>query len=197
MNRISPTILLALSLSLSVVGACRSTLSGPWPPVETANQEYRLGPGDVIRIAVFGNSDLSTRVTVRPDGRVTLPLLNEITVQGKTVNQVTTEVTEGYHRFVQDARVAVVIEEVHSYRVFVTGRVARPGDFESRTAVTVVQALALAGGPVRAADVDHIVVLRRAANGRDERFEVSLNDITEGHMEQNFTLRTGDTIIVP
>ena len=96
----------------------------------------------------------------------------------------------------QDARVAVVVEEVHSYRVFVTGKVLRPGDFESRTAVSVMQALALAGGGARGADLDHIMVLRRASNGREERYEVSMSDILDGQMQENFTLRSGDTVIV-
>jgi polysaccharide export outer membrane protein len=86
---------------------------------------------------------------------------------------------------------------VHSYRVFVTGKVIRPGDFESRMPVTVVQALALAGGGARGANLDRIVVLRRATNGREERYEVSINDILEGQMQQNFTLRSGDTVVVP
>ncbi|MEZ4390739.1 MAG: polysaccharide biosynthesis/export family protein [Polyangiales bacterium] len=187
---------LALLLLLAAP-ACRATLTGPWPPIEATVQEYRIGPGDLIRVAVFGNNDLSSRVTVRPDGRLTLPLLGEISATGKTVNDVTREITEGYRRFVQDARVAVIIEEVHSYRVFVLGRVTRPGEFEARTPLTITQAMALAGGTTRGANVDAIVVLRRGANGRDERYEVSMNDIVEGHTQQNFTLRTGDTIMVP
>lgn len=177
--------------------ACRATLSGPWPPIEASVQEYRIGPGDLIRVAVFGNNDLSSRVTVRPDGRITLPLLGEISATGKTVNEVTREITEGYRRFVQDARVAVVIEEVHSYRIFVLGKVTRPGEFEARTPLTITQAMALAGGTTRGANVDGIVVLRRGANGRDERYEVSMTDILEGQTQQNFTLRSGDTIMVP
>lgn len=187
---------LALFLLLAAP-ACRATLTGPWPPIEATVQEYRIGPGDLIRVAVFGNNDLSSRVTVRPDGRLTLPLLGEISATGKTVNDVTREITEGYRRFVQDARVAVIIEEVHSYRVFVLGRVTRPGEFEARTPLTITQAMALAGGTTRGANVDAIVVLRRGANGRDERYEVSMTDIVEGHTQQNFTLRTGDTIMVP
>lgn len=187
---------LALLLLLAAP-ACRSTLTGPWPPIEATVQEYRIGPGDLIRVAVFGNNDLSSRVTVRPDGRLTLPLLGEISATGKTVNDVTREITEGYRRFVQDARVAVIIEEVHSYRVFVLGRVTRPGEFEARTPLTITQAMALAGGTTRGANVDAIVVLRRGANGRDERYEISMTDIVEGHTQQNFTLRTGDTIMVP
>lgn len=186
-----------LAVALLSLPACRATLSGPWPPIEATVQEYRIGPGDVIRVAVFGNSDLSSRVTVRPDGRITLPLLGEISATGKTVNEVTREITEGYRRFVQDARVAVVIEEVHSYRIFVLGKVTRPGEFESRTPLTITQAMALAGGTTRGANVDGIVVLRRGANGRDERYEVSMTDILEGQTQQNFTLRSGDTIMVP
>ena len=185
------------ALAVLAAPACRATLSGPWPPIEATVQEYRIGPGDVIRVAVFGNNDLSSRITVRPDGRITLPLLGEISVTGKTVNEVTREITEGYRRFVQDARVAVVIEEVHSYRVYVLGKVTRPGEFESRTPLTISQAMALSGGTTRGANVDNIVVLRRGTNGRDERYEVSLTDILEGQTQQNFTLRTGDTIMVP
>ncbi len=187
------SLLLAACLSTA---ACHSTLTGPWPPVESSVQEYRVGPGDVLRVAVFGNTDLTSRVTVRPDGRVTLPLLNDIVMSGKTVNDITREITEAYRHFVQDARVAVVVEEVHSYRVFVTGKVLRPGDFESRTAVSVMQALALAGGGARGADLDHIMVLRRASNGREERYDVSMSDILDGQMQENFTLRSGDTVIV-
>ena len=80
--RAARSILLVSLLSLP---ACRSALTGPWPPVESGVQEYRVGSGDIIRIAVFGNAELASRVTVRPDGRITLPLLNEVTVAGKRV----------------------------------------------------------------------------------------------------------------
>lgn len=185
-------------LFLSVVpAACRSRLTGPWPPVESGLQNFRIGPGDVLRVSVFGQQELNSRVTVRPDGRVTLPLLDEIVVSGRTVNEVMADISQGYRRFVQDARVSVIVEEVHSYRVFVTGKVQRPGEFESRTPLTVMQALALAGGGARGADMDAIVILRRGPNGRDERYEFSYTECTEGRTEMNFTLRSGDTVIVP
>lgn len=193
-RRVAPALLLLAALSPA---ACRSRLTGPWPPVETALQNFRIGPGDVMRVAVFGQTELNSRVTVRPDGRVTLPLIDEIVVAGRTVNEVSTEVSQGYRRFVQDARVSVIVEEVHSYRVFVSGKVQRAGEFESRTPLTVMQALALAGGGARGADMDGIIILRRGANGRDERYEFSYTECSEGRTEMNFTLRTGDTIIVP
>ncbi len=177
--------------------ACRSPLAGPWPPVEAALQTYRIGPGDILRVSVFGQNELNSRVTVRPDGRVTLPLLDEMVVAGRTVNEVSAEVSQGYRRFVQDARVAVIVEEVHSYRVFVSGKVQRAGEFESRTPLTVMQALALAGGGARGADMDAIVILRRGANGRDERYEFSYTECVGGRTEMNFMLRSGDTVIVP
>ncbi len=185
-----------LSLTSSSVG-CHTPLPGPWPPIEAATQTYRIGAGDVLRVSVFGNQELNTRVTVRPDGRIALPLIDELAVAGRTVNEVTNEVSQNYRRYVQDARVAVVIEEVHSYRVFVTGKVMRAGEFESATPLTVMQALALAGGGARGADMDGIVILRRGANGRDERYEFSYTECAEGRTEMNFLLRSGDTIIVP
>ncbi|MFO0645560.1 MAG: polysaccharide biosynthesis/export family protein [Polyangiales bacterium] len=188
---------LSLIALASVTAGCHTPLPGPWPPIEAAGQTYRIGPGDVLRVSVFGNQDLNTRVTVRPDGRIALPLLDELAVAGRTVNEVTNEVSQAYRRYVQDARVAVVIEEVHSYRVFVTGKVQRAGEFESATPLTVMQALALAGGGARGADMDAIVILRRGANGRDERYEFSYNECSEGRTEMNFLLRSGDTIIVP
>lgn len=188
---------LAFSFALALT-ACTGPLTGPWPPISNAVQEYRLGPGDVLRIAVYGNTDLTVpRVVVRPDGRITLALINEVTVSGKTVNEVTREITEGYRRFVQDARVAVIVEEVHSYRIYVNGKVAHPGDFESRVPITVMQALSLAGGGIRGANLDRIVILRRGANGQEERFLFSYNECIAGRTEMDFTLRTGDTIIVP
>ncbi|MBI5516576.1 MAG: polysaccharide biosynthesis/export family protein [Deltaproteobacteria bacterium] len=192
----SPPRTLALALLLSLA-ACRGPLPGPWPPIEATVQEYRIGPGDIIRVAVYGNADLSGRVTVRPDGRISLSLVNEVTVAGRTVAEVARELSEGYRRFVQDARVSVIVEEVHSYRVYVMGKVTHPGDVESRVPVTVMQALTLAGGFARAADMDRIIILRRAPNGQEERFLFSYTECVNGRTEMNFTLRTGDTIIVP
>ncbi|MFO0601767.1 MAG: polysaccharide biosynthesis/export family protein [Polyangiales bacterium] len=192
--RLAPALALLAALAPA---ACRSRLTGPWPPVESGLQNFRIGAGDVLRVSVFGQQELNSRVTVRPDGRVTLPLIDEIVVSGRTVNEVMTDVSQGYRRFVQDARVSVIVEEVHSYRVFVSGKVQRPGEFESRTPLTVMQALALAGGGARGADMDAIVILRRGANGRDERYEFSYTECAEGRTEMNFTLRTGDTIVVP
>lgn len=193
----TPTRTAAVLLVALALPACHTPLAGPWPPIEAAVQTYRIGAGDIMRVSVFGNTDLNTRVTVRPDGRITLPLLDEIAVAGRTVNEVSHDVSEGYRRFVQDARVAVVIEEVHSYRIFVTGKAAHGGEFESRTPLTVMQALALAGGGARGANMDAIVILRRGVNGRDERYEFSYNECVEGRTEMNFTLRSGDTIIIP
>lgn len=187
---------LALSFALSLA-ACNGPLSGPWPPISNAVQEYRLGPGDVLSISIYGDATSLRRVVVRPDGRITYPLINEVTVAGKTVAEVTREITEGYRRFQSDARISVVVEEVHSYRIYVNGKVAHPGDFESRVPVSVMQALSLAGGGTRGANLDRIVILRRAPNGQEERFLFSYNECIAGRTEMNFTLHTGDTIIVP
>ncbi len=187
---------LALFLAIATV-SCRGPLSGPWPPIETGAQEYRVGPGDVVRVAVFGNADLSSRVTVRPDGRVSLPLIDDVVMAGHTVNELNRDLTDRYRRFVQNPQLSVIVEEVHSYRIFVVGKVAHPGDFEVRVPVTVLQSLALAGGILRGGDEDRIVVLRRTADGHEERYLFSYTEAISGRTEMNFSLRTGDTVIVP
>ena len=187
---------LTLALLLAMSG-CRGPLSGPWPPIENGVQEYRVGPGDVVRVAVFGNADLSSRVTVRPDGRVSLPLIGEVVMAGHTVNDLNRDLTDRYRHFVQNPQLSVILEEVHSYRIYVVGKVAHPGDFEARVPITVLQALALAGGVLVRGDSDRIVILRRAANGQEERYLFSYAEAVNGRTEMNFTLRTGDTIIVP
>lgn len=185
-----------LAVALAVC-ACRSPLSGPWPPIESSVQEYRVGAGDVVRVAVFGNAELSSRVTVRPDGRVSLPLIDEVVMSGHTVTELNRDLTERYRCFVQNPQISVIVEEVHSYRIYVVGKVAHPGDFEARVPVTVLQALALSGGTIRGADADRIVILRRGSNGQEERYLFSYTEALNGRTEMNFNLRSGDTVIIP
>jgi polysaccharide export outer membrane protein len=188
---------LILAAGVLAVAACHPPLHGPWPSVPTHASEYHIGPGDILRVNVWQNQELSTRVTVRPDGAVTLPLIDEVPVAGRTVAQANDEIAQRYRRFIAaENHVTVSVEEIHSYRVYVLGRVNHPGEFEARTPVTVLQALALAGGPTRLADPDRIVVLHH----QDEvtrRYLFSYDEATAGRLEQNFTLATGDTLVVP
>jgi polysaccharide export outer membrane protein len=178
--------------------ACAGPLRGPWPAARTATNEYRIGPGDILRVSVWQNQELTSRVTVRPDGAVTLPLIDEVRVAGMTVAEANRIVAAGYRRFIAaEHHVTVVVEEVHSYRVYVLGRVAHPGEFESRIPVTVLQALALAGGPQRLADTGGMSVIHREFNGGTRRYPFSYDEAAAGRLEMNFVLASGDTVIVP
>jgi polysaccharide export outer membrane protein len=129
---------------------------------------------------------------------VTLPLVDEVPLAGKTVAEANEAVSTAYRRFIAaENHVTLVVEEIHSYRVYVLGRVNHPGEFESRTPVTVMQALALAGGPLRLADTNNISVLHREPNGTSRRYLFSYDEAAGGRLEMNFTLASGDTVIVP
>jgi polysaccharide export outer membrane protein len=190
--------LFASLVLLATSASCGPTARGPWPATTVAQGEYRIGPGDILRVNVWQNQELSSRVTVRPDGAITLPLIDEVRVAGKTVAEANQEIGERYRRFIAaENHVTVSVEEIHSYRVYVLGRVAHPGEFEQRTPVNVMQALALAGGPLRLADTARIAVLHREPNGATRRYLVSYDDVQNGRLEMNFTLATGDTVVVP
>jgi polysaccharide export outer membrane protein len=129
---------------------------------------------------------------------VSLPWVDEIQVAGKTVAEANRAVSEAYRRFIAaENHVTLVVEEIHSYRVYVLGRVNHPGEFETRTPVTVLQALALAGGPLRLADPNNIAILHREPDGRTTRYLFSYDEAVGGRLEMNFTLASGDTVIVP
>jgi polysaccharide biosynthesis/export protein len=180
------------------LGGCRGALRGPWPSTYQRAGEYRIGPGDILRVNVWQNQELSSRVTVRPDGAITLPLIDEVPVAGKTVTEANRVINDRYRRFIAaENHVTLMVEEIHSYRVYVLGKVAHPGEFESRTPVTVLQALALAGGPMRTADTGGIVVLHREDNGAERRYLFSYDEATAGRLVMNFVLGTGDTVVVP
>ncbi len=184
--------------ALSGIAACGPAVHGPWPATVATAGQYRIGPGDILRVSVWQNQELSSRVTVRPDGAITLPLIDEVQVSGKTVAEANQDVSERYRRFIAaENHVTLTVEEIHSYRVYVLGRVAHPGEFEARTPVNVMQALALGGGPMRLADTGHIAVIHREPNGTQRRYLVSYDDVQNGQLEMNFTLASGDTVVVP
>jgi polysaccharide export outer membrane protein len=184
--------------AIALLGGCYAPLHGPWPQGPTHAAAYRIGAGDVLRINVWQNQELTSRVTVRPDGAVTLPLVDEVPVAGLTVAEANTRIGEAYRRFIAaENHVTVVVEEIHSYRVYVLGRVNHPGEFEPRRSVDVLQALALAGGPLRTADTGRIAVIHREDDGTPRRYLFSYDEAVGGRLEMNFQLGTGDTVVVP
>src|SRR5712672_2167765 len=145
--------------------------------------EFRLSREDVVEVSVWKEPELSRTVPIRPDGKITLPLLGDVKAEGLTPRELESTV--------RDPRVTVIVHDVNGQRVYVTGMVGHPGAFPLRNSMGVLQALALAGGLAEFADRDTIHVLR--ADGR--RVEVAYQDLVTGRSK--VTLGPGDTVVVP
>lgn len=159
---------------------------------------YAIGLGDVLEISVWKNPDLSVTVPVRPDGRISVPLLGDVQAAGMTPLALKQTLTDGYKEYVTAPGVSVVVKEIHSRKIYVTGEVAHPGTYDLEPRGKLMQALALAGGLTPYAK-GRVVLLRDGRDGRQEkRMEVELKSIINGKKpEDNLLLQPGDTLIVP
>ncbi len=173
------------------------------PPVTIAPtspvplQEYRIGPEDVLDITVWRNPELTRTVAVRPDGRISVPLLNDIEAANLTPMELRAILAKGYAQYVNEAEVSVLVREIHSFKVTVVGMVRTPGRFELRSQATALDALALAGGLSEFAKRDRIVVLRQNGRGGVQRFGLNYTGILDSGVEDNFIVRPNDIILVP
>jgi polysaccharide biosynthesis/export protein len=154
-------------------------------------QEYRLAKEDVVEISVWKEPDLSRTVPVRPDGKVTLPLLGDVPAEGLTPAQLEKSVQDKLSPLVRDPRVTVIVHDVNGSRVYVTGMVTHPGAFPLRSHMTVLQALAIAGGLAEFADRGEITVLHSDGT----RHVVAYDDLVNGKVRRQ--LSAGDTVVVP
>lgn len=159
---------------------------------------YSIGIGDVLDISVWKNPELATSAPVRPDGRISVPLLGDVQAAGMTPLALRQTLTEGYKEYVTAPGVSVVVKEIHSRKIFVTGEVETPGAYDLQPRTKLMQALALAGGLTPYAK-QKVVVLRDGRDGdRDKRIEIDLGAIISGKRTQdNLLLQPGDTLIVP
>lgn len=158
---------------------------------------YVIGPLDVLEILFWKDKDLSAEVVVRPDGKISLPLLNEIEAGGLTPEQLRFRVLESARRFVEEPTASVIVKQINSRSVFIMGEVLKPGTYPLGGPTSVLQLIAVAGGLSEFASRDEIVVLR-AAEGDTQRFRVNYNDVLNGKdLKQNLQLRPGDTVVVP
>jgi polysaccharide export outer membrane protein len=158
---------------------------------------YRLQPGDLVTVSVWKEEDLQREVLVRPDGALTFPLAGEIDVDGRTVEELQKLLVERLRKFVPDPVVTVAVKAIGGNRVYVIGKVNRPGEFAFSSPLDVMQALSLAGGATPFAQVNDIVILRRD-NGAQRAMPFRYGDVERGkNLQQNFLLQSGDTVVVP
>jgi len=160
-------------------------------------KDYRIGPEDVLEFSVWKNPDLSRdRVPVRPDGKVSLPLVNDIRAAGLTANELRAELAERLAPFIQNPEVAVIVRDIHSFKVSVQGNVRMPGQYEVKSSdQTVLDMLARAQGLTEFANKGNIAVVRRNGD-RQERTKFNYGDAIDGKEGANFLIQPGDIIIV-
>jgi len=157
-----------------------------------------IGPEDGLDISVWKDETLKATTLVRPDGFISFPLVGEIMAAGRTADQVRDDVRQRLQKYIPDAVVTVSVVHVASYRVYVLGRVNKPGDFAVGRDVDILQALALAGGLTPFAHENDIRVVRRGADGRTVTLPFRYADaLSDGDLSQNIRLRSGDVLLVP
>jgi polysaccharide export outer membrane protein len=165
--------------------------------IAAATAEYLIGPEDVLDISVWKNPELSRKVPVRPDGKLSLPLVNDIQAAGLTPSELRTQLAARLGEFVPSPEVSIIVQEVHSLKVAVVGSVKTPGRFELKSPATVLECLALAQGFTEFAARDRIVVLRQNGSGATERIPFNYRKIADSSDQENFFVRPGDIIVVP
>ena len=168
------------------------------PNAKRAVDDYRIGPADVLAINVWKDAELSRTVTVRPDGKISLPLVGELEVSGLTAATVQRLISQRLVEYVSNPQVTVVVQEVKSQTYIIVGKVGKPGSYDLGRPTTVLEALAIAGGFLDFAKPSKVRIMRRGEGGTSETFYFDYNKVIKGkNNEQNILLKDGDTIVVP
>jgi polysaccharide export outer membrane protein len=200
-----PLAAAGMVMLLGGVGIAQGTTPKPQvanpPPAAAAASEatpdYIIGPDDVLTIIVWREKDMSGDVGVRPDGKISLPLINDVQAAGLTPEQLRVQLTELVGKVVEEPTVTVMVKDINSRKVFITGQVTKPGPYPLRGPTTVLQLIAVAGGLTEFADTENIAVLRNV-NGKPQSFRFNYKDVSKRrNLEQNLELRPGDTVVVP
>jgi len=165
--------------------------------VATQDPNYVIGSQDMLDISVWREPDFSRTVPVRPDGKISLPLLNDMQAAGLTPSQLAAELTKSLNKFVTNPQVTIIVTQINSQRFYVLGEAARPGAYTLIPEMTILQALSNAGGFTPYANSKKIYLLREE-NGKQQKLLFNYKDVIGGkRTEQNIVLQNGDTIVVP
>lgn len=200
-RRILTTMFIGVTLLASCAGNIPSVKDLPeiektelYKPSQAA---YIIGPGDVLAVDIWKEPDLSKQVTVRLDGKISLPLANDVNAAGLTCNHLQVQLTETYKGFVEVPQVSVTLLESRSTKIYVLGKINNAGEYPLQKKMTVVQAISLAGGLDRWADTSDIRLIRKI-NGVERSFRIDYDAVVSGKdMNQNVQLQPDDTIFVP
>ena len=192
-------ILIALTLFLTGYAVAQpASKDGPVKEVSEVPEDFVIGLEDVLSVDVWKEPDLSVKeVTVRPDGKISLPLIGEIKADGLTPKQLEDAITEEFKKYVASPMVSVVVEKINSLTVSVQGEVMKPGIYYLGSPITVLELLARAGGLNEWADEKNIAIIRTEA-GKSKYFKFNYKEVSKGqNLKQNIVLKKGDIVIVP
>jgi polysaccharide export outer membrane protein len=165
-------------------------------PRAYGDSEFRLGPDDVIEVSVYQDKSLDRTVPVRPDGKISLPLIGEMPASGKTATDLQKEIALRLKEFVADPTVTVVVKEVNSPKVSVLGEVKNPGMYKIKDRATLLDAIALAGGLTEYAKRNKIVVIRTDSTGPPHQFKLNIDDQIKGRSTEPFYVLPYDKIVI-
>lgn len=191
------SVALALAAALVAwnpsVGRGQDRSGAPDPP-----GAYVIGPDDVLAVMFWRDKDLSTDVVVRPDGKISLPVLGDLQAGGLTPDQLREAVTGEARRFIEDPSVTVIVKQINSRKLFITGQVEKPGPYPMSGPTTVLQLIAMAGGLREFADGKRILIMRTDPAGGQTSFLFNYRQVRSGkNLKQNIELKPGDTVVVP
>jgi polysaccharide biosynthesis/export protein len=206
-NLICRAAVIALTLAVFLVsgeasqqGVAAKPQAGNGPPAPTGvalPPGYVIGPDDVLGVLFWRDAEMSGEFAVRPDGMISLLLVNDIRAAGLTPEELREEITKAASEYIEDPTVTVVVKEINSRKVFITGMVGKPGPYPLTGPTTVMQLLSMAGGVHEFAKSKNIMILRKE-NGKDVALRFNYEDVKRGrNLQQNIELKPGDTVIVP
>lgn len=203
MGRIRQLLILGTCLLLTACATGRGSTEAPKiDPQQQAVSTYRIGVDDQLQITVWHNPDLSVSVPVRPDGKITVPLIGDVTAGGKTAEEVAAEIKDKLQAYVRDPQVAVILTELRSHeylsRVRVTGAVRTPVSIPYRQGMTVLDAVLAAGGTTEFAAPDRTELYREDRNGVTTPYAIRLDKVLQkGDLATNYPVQPGDVVTVP
>lgn len=178
----------------ALAGARVDTLAGQ----PASDSDYIIGNGDQLSINVWKEPNLTQKLPVMPDGKITLPLIGDVQASGRTTHQLQEAVTAKLRVYMTDPQVTVMVTQINSKKFNILGRVAKPGAYPLTTITTVLDAIAEAGGFQDFAKTTKIYILRKKPNGGETRMAFNYKDVIRGkNPEENIRLQAGDTVVVP
>jgi polysaccharide biosynthesis/export protein len=169
--------------------------AAPATPAADVPADFVIGPEDVLSIVFWRDKEMSTQVTVRPDGKISLPLLDEVPAAGLTPAALRAHLVEESKRFFGNPSVTVIVDHINSRKVFITGQVVKPGSYVIAAPTTVLQLIAMAGGLKDFADAKNITIVRQE-RGRTSSYLFNYKEFRR-NLRQNIELKPGDTVVVP